>query len=110
MTIDFAGLLDAPAYETFGVAATLTAVDHAPLALTVLFDMREVDEAGAGGIIVPTIRPTCVLRLADLAAAGLAREDLVKAAIVIDGTRYRVESTAPTSNARELRLILIEDP
>ncbi len=118
MTIDFAGLLDAPAYDNFGVAAVLTAVDKAALPITVLFSMEEFEAAGDGGVVVPTIQPTCVLRLADLTAASLAREDLVKAAIVItpdaalpnDSVRYRVEATAPVENVRELRLILIENP
>ncbi len=111
MTLDFAGLLDAPNYDTFGAAATLTAVGRAALeGLLVLPKIVEVEEAGAGGIIVPTLKPACDLRLADLTAANLAREDLGKAAIVFGGTRYRVLATAPTANARELRLILIEDP
>ena len=109
MTLDVAGLLDGPAYDTFGEAAELTAVDRVMLPITVLFAIAEFEAAG-DGVTVPTIRPTCVLRLADLAAASLAREDLVKAAIVINGTRYRVEATAPVENVRELRLILIEDP
>ena len=110
MTLDVAGLLDGPTYDTYGEAATLTAVDRAGLEITVLFAIAEFDAAGAGGVVVPTIRPTCVLRLADLTAASLAREDLVEAAIVIGGTRYRVEATAPAANSRELRLILVEDP
>lgn len=110
MTLDFAGLLETPAYDIFGVAAILTAIDRAALTITVLDKIVEVEEAGASGVIVPTLRPAIDVRLADLEAAGLAREDLVKAAIVFGGTRYRVISTQPTANARELRLILIEDP
>ncbi len=110
MTLDFAGLLDAPAYDTYGEAAELTAVDRAMLPITVLFAIAEFEAPGAGGVVVPTIQPNCVLRLADLTAANLAREDLVKAAIVINSVRYRVDGTALVENVRELRLILIEDP
>ena len=110
MSIDFAGLLDAPAYDTFGVLVVLTAIDRAALTVTALDKIVEVEEAGASGVIVPTLRPVIDVRLADLEAAGLAREDLVKAEVVFGGVRYRVLATEPTSNARELRLILIEDP
>ena len=109
MSVDFAGLLDAPAYDTFGVTAVLTAVGRPALTLTVLDKIVEVKEAGASGVVVPTSRPAIDLRLADLEAAGLAREDLKKAEVVFGGLRYRVLATAPTSNVRELRLILIEE-
>ena len=56
MTIDLAGLLDAPVYDTWGAAAVLTAVDKAALPITVLFSMgrlpgwiahwREMNEQG----------------------------------------------------------------
>ncbi|HDZ74375.1 MAG TPA: hypothetical protein ENH55_16750 [Aurantimonas coralicida] len=109
MTIDFAGLLDAPAYEIFGVEAVLTPVGRLPLTLDVLNHIVEVEEAGDSGVVVPTVRPAVDLQLADLAPAGFGREDLVKAEVTFGGVRYRVLATAPTSNARELRLILIED-
>lgn len=108
MPIDFAGLLDKPAYATFGSEALLTPVSKPALALTVLDKIVEIEEAGASGVIVPTFRPACDLRLADLAVAGLAREDLAKAEIVFGGVTYRVLATQLIANSRELRLILIE--
>ncbi len=110
MSLDFEGLLEAQAYDHFGESATLTAVGRAALTITVLSKLVEVEEAVAGGIIIATLKPACDLRLSDLAAASLAREDLVNAALVLGGTRYRVLATAPTKNTRDLRLILVEDP
>ncbi len=110
MSFDFEGLLEDPIYDGFALTASLTAVGQAALSIEVLESTVEVEEAGAGGIIVPSLKPSCTLRLSDLTAASLAREDLDKAAIVFGGLRYRVLATAPAANSRELRLILIEDP
>ncbi len=110
MTLDFAGLIETPVYDTFGLPAILTVAGRAALSIDVLESTVEVEEAGASGIIIPTIKPACELRLTDLTAASLAREDLVKAEIVFGGVTYRVLSTAPTMTSRALRLILIEDP
>lgn len=110
MTLDFAGLIETPVYDTFGLSAVLTVDGRAALSVDVLESTEEVEEAGASGVIVPTIKPACELRLADLTAANLTREDLVKAQIVFGTVTYRVLSTAPTMNSRTLRLILIEDP
>ena len=110
MTIDFAGLLDAPAYDTFGETATLTPDGLPAVTVTVLCKIVEVEEAGAGGIVIPTLKPAADMKLADLTAAGLVREQLLKAALVLGGVRYRVIATAPAENLRELRLILIEAP
>ena len=110
MTLDFEGLLEDPVYDAFALAATLTVAGRAALSIDVLESTFAVEEAGAGGIVVGTLKPACDLRLADLTAASLAREDLVKAEISFGGLVYRVLATAPAANSRELRLILVENP
>ena len=108
MTIDFAGLIDGPAYETFGVEALISPVNKPAFTPIVLAKTVEVEEAGASGVVVPTLRPAADLRLADLAAAGVTRQDLAKAEVVFGGVTYRVDATMPLANSRELRLLLIE--
>lgn len=107
MTLDLAALLDAPVYATFGVEAEITPAGLPPLPkIPVLFRAQEVDEEGASGGVVSTIRPVATLKLADL--GGLPRAALAKAEVLIGGIRYVVHATAPAASLRELRLILIE--
>ncbi len=108
--IDFGALLDAPTYLILGAGAVLTPRGGKDLPITVLTQVIEVDETAPSGVVTPTLRTVATLKLADLAAGGLAREDLEKAAIVFGGVRYEVLATAPASSLRELRLILIEVP
>ena len=109
MTIDFAGLLDAPAYSLLGTDAVITPPGGvASNPIRVLDKTVEVEEAGASGVIIPTVRPAADLRLADLAAEGLTREDLKKAEVTFAGVLYRVLATQPGKNARDLCLILTE--
>ena len=107
--VDFAGLLDAPAYNLLGVDAVITPVGGpASDPIRVLDDTVEVEEEVAGGVHIPSTATAVRLRLADLAAQGLERADLEKAEVEIDGTLYAVLATRPAGNRRELELILIE--
>ena len=108
MTIDFAGLLDAPAYATFGVEATITPVGQAGKTLTVLDQPIEVEDESAAGVLVPSVAPGIRLRLSELAEQGLARADLEKAEVVLGDDLYVVLATRPARNRRELELILTE--
>ena len=108
MSVDFAGLLDAPAYATFGVTAAITPNGGVAVSLTVLDKVVEVIETGASGVEIPTLKPAADLRLEEMATVGLTREDLTKAEIVFGGVTYKVEATMPVANTRELRLILSE--
>ena len=106
--IDFAGLLDSPAYAQLGISAEITPVGGKTVTLTVLEGTAEVEEPGAGGVVIPSVQPAADLRLSELAEKGLTRADLVKAEVGLGGVLYRVLGTQPLSNRRELRLVLTE--
>ena len=108
MTIDFAGLLETPAYATFGIEASITPVGQGGKTLTVLDQSIEVEDEAAGGVLVPSVAPVIRLRLSELAEQGLARADLEKAEVLLDETLYVVLATRPARNRRELELILTE--
>ncbi len=110
MSFDFEALLEDPVYDAFALSAVLTVHSHAALTIDVLESTIEVEEAVAGGVIMGSTKPSVTLRLSDLTAASLARKDMVGASIVVNGIRYRVMATAPSSTSRELTLILVEDP
>ena len=110
MSFDFEALLEDPVYDAFALTAVLTVHGHAALSIGVLESTIEVEEAVAGGVMMASPKPSVTLRLSDLTAASLAREDMVKASLVVSGVRYRILATAPSSTSRELTLILVEDP
>ena len=108
MPIDFANLLDAPSYNILGVPAIITPPGATPVALTVLDKTEDIEEQGAGGVVIPSRAPAVDLRISELTEKGLARADLHDAEVTLDGTVHRVLATLPVGNRRELRLILTE--
>ncbi len=118
MSFDFEALLEDPVYVAFALTAVLTVHGHAALTIDVLESTIEVEEAVAGGVVMASTKPAVTLRLSDLTAASLAREDMVKASLVpstespqlLGGVRNRVMATAPSSTSPELTLIVVEDP
>ena len=108
MTLDLAGLVDGPVYDTFGVAATITPAGQGAVTFTVLDRSIEVEDAGAGGVVVLSVAPILRLRLSELKAQGLERADLEKAEVQLGETLYVVLASSLARNRRELDLTLTE--
>ena len=108
MTLDFAALLDGPVYATTGLEATITPVGQGGKTVTVVDRSIEVEDAGAGGVVVLSVAPILRLRLSELKAQGLERADLEKAEVQLGETLYVVLATSLARNRRELDLTLSE--
>jgi hypothetical protein len=104
----------APIYSTLGVTISFALSDNT------LFDIVGIDKSGgvevAGSSVdVPTVRPACVVRMADLIELGKAPEDLIEAILSLNGVAWRVVTYFPKPSPLgeadgELYIILEEAP
>jgi hypothetical protein len=112
--IPFASMLYGASYLTMGTDAELILADYGkPVAI------RAIDKTGGvtvdeGKTGLSTIKPAAVVRMADLTAAGIKRNELRKASLSMNGKTFRIESTLPRPSPAgeadgELYLFLIED-
>lgn len=92
--MDYQALLYNPTQLIFGVTAVLTPAAASPGALTLsaIDKTMGITVADAREIGVETIQPAAVIRMAELLAGGLAREDLSEASLSMNGKTWRVES------------------
>ena len=100
-------------YAVLGVPAVLTRnlSDGGTAELTVI-DKTAGIETG-DGVTVSSVKPGAAVRIAELSAAGLVREDLHGAAIAFNGGSWEIKSSVPRPSpageaAGELYLILSE--
>jgi hypothetical protein len=105
--IDFNGLLLDPLYDAFGVEASLEA--SGTVTLTVIDDTQGVILDTNTGLQFAAAKPAARVRMSELAANNIAREDLKDAAISFNGGDWTIVATQPkptSSGASELYLIL----
>jgi len=110
--IDYQATLYGPIYATLGVPATITPGSTASPATVVALDKTAGMTVFGGGVDVESIKPAAVVRVAELAAAGLTRADLVDASILINGSIWEIRSTQPRpspNGERDGELLLILD-
>lgn len=105
--IDFDAVLLAPIYDELGVEASIDALD---VTLTVLDKTEGVMLASANNPLqLGTTKPAACVRVSELAAKEIAREDLKDVAISFNGNDWKIVATQPKplpSGAGELYLIL----
>lgn len=112
--MNFTSLLLDPLYTSFGVEATIWPASYGtPVTVTVIDKTGGVEVASASMAEVSTIRPAAMVRAAEIASALIAREDLRRAELCMNGKKWRIESSLPrpTPNGEsdgELMLLLIE--
>lgn len=106
--IDFSALLLDPIYNELGVEAELEA--GGTVTLTVLDKTEGVMlESPNSPLQMATTKPSACVRMSELAANEIRREDLKNAAITFNGNTWRIVATQPKpvpSGAGELYLIL----
>jgi hypothetical protein len=103
-----------PIYTAFGVPATVWPASYGtPVTVTVIDKTSGVEVSNASMSEVSTIRPAALVRASEVATALIAREDLRRAELCMNGKKWRIESSTPkpTPNGEsdgELMLLLIE--
>lgn len=112
--MNFTSLMLDPIYAAYGVLATVWPANYGtPVNLTVIDKTSGVEVSNSAMSEVSTIRPAAMVRAAEVATALIAREDLRRAELCMNGKKWRIESSAPrpTPNGEsdgELMLLLIE--
>lgn len=93
MTIDWSARLLDPLYRRLGVPATVTPPERPSFALTVID--RTAGMQTPGEIAVSSLRPAAVIRVREMLAAGLVREELDCARIAFNGAAWTITATEP---------------
>jgi hypothetical protein len=111
--MDLQSLVLSPVYATWGVDATLCPALGGPVTVRVLDRTSGVEVASASNTEILTIRPAALVRVSELEASGVQRDELRKAELAMNGKTWRIEASLPkpTPNGEsdgELMLILIE--
>lgn len=94
MAIDFSALLYGPVHTAFAVDVTVTTDDGATLTLPAL-DKSVPFETADNGLTIETMRPACVVRVAELTALGTNADALINAELSMNGSQWRVEGVQP---------------
>lgn len=105
--IDFNAVLLDPVYDAFGVAASLEA--SGTVMITVIDDTQSVALDTNTGLQFAAAKPAARVRLSELAANGIVREDLKDATITFNGNSWTITATQPKplpDGPGELYLIL----
>ncbi|MBX9757211.1 MAG: hypothetical protein K2Y29_00430 [Beijerinckiaceae bacterium] len=114
--VNYSNLL-APLYRVYAVDVTLTPASTGAAAVTLsAIDKTRGVEVSLGrdaSIAIPTMRPAAQIRATDLADAGLTRDDLRDATLVMNGKTWRVNRSMPKPTTQgeaegQLWLILSE--
>lgn len=106
-------LLD-PIYTALGVTVTFVLADDTIIEL-VGIDKSGGVEVASSSVDIPTVKPACVVRMADLIELSRAPEDLIDAILTLNGVAWRVVTYFPKPSPRgeadgELYIILEEAP
>jgi hypothetical protein len=113
MGFDYASLLYGPLYAFFGKPLTFrNPATGAPARLTAI-DMTSGVETKDLKVNYGTTRPACAVRVADVAALGLAAKDFDRLDVALNGVAWRVEAARPAPGpdgeaSGELVFILIK--
>jgi len=114
MTIDWQTQFLNPQYLVLGKTATLTPVTtDVPIAVTVI-PVPVQTEITESGVTVSSVRSAADVRVSELAALNISREDdLDQAEITFNGKTWTILATLPRptpdgESAGEIRLILSE--
>lgn len=105
--IDFNAVLLDPIYDAFGVEASLEA--SGTVTLTVIDDTQGVVLDTGTSLQFAAAKPAARVRLSELTANNIAREDLKDAAITFNGNSWTIAATQPKplpDGPGELYLIL----
>lgn len=106
-------LLD-PIYIALGVPINFALADDTLMTL-VGIDKSGGVEVASSSVDIPTVKPACVIRMADLLEAGKAPEDLIDAILSLNGVSWQVVTYFPKPSPLgeadgELYIILEEAP
>lgn len=112
--MDYGSLLYGPIYEMLGVVGSITLTDTAETEI----DVTVMDKTSGlaalladNSITVQTIRALAAVRVTELTATGVARDDLKGATIIFNSSTWTIHSTraapSPTGEGEgELYLLL----
>lgn len=93
VSIDWQGMLYDRNYEILGTSAALTPGSGGAAKTVTAIDKTsglEVNDASQPGLL--TVKPAAMIRMSDLTANGLTRDDLDDGTIVLDGKTWRIKS------------------
>lgn len=90
--MDYSALLLAPVYRLLGVAVTFT-----PAETGVSYTMTMIDKSAGvvnefGGLLSQELVPAAIVRMRELTDAGLTRDDINAAVLVMNAKTWRVET------------------
>jgi len=114
MTIDWPTHLDT-VYAVLGVAAVLTPANtDPPVDLVVIDKTAGIDVDIGGSVAMPTIKPACAVRVADLTGHGISLDEIKGSLIAFNAASWLVEGKmfrpSPLGEMEgEVYLLLIED-
>lgn len=117
MPLNYTELNLAPIYTLMGVTTQFVLNDDTIIELVALdktFGVPTID-SGNPHVDTATIRPCCIIRMADLIDLSLTPTDLMEAVLDMNGTSWIVKSYFPKpspggQNDGELYIILMEAP
>lgn len=90
----YTDLLLAPIYTAFGVTISFVLANDDMIEIIGL-DKSGGVEVASNSVEVPTVKPACIIRMADLIELDLAPEDLIEATLSLNGVSWRVVSYFP---------------
>ena len=91
MPIDYSALLYDPVYAGIGVPATFTS-GMLTTNLTVIDDTRPMQLPAGTGVEVRSVGPGAFVRIPELQANGIARDDWQDAVLAFNGRNWQVRS------------------
>jgi hypothetical protein len=114
MTMDYTAILYDPLYASFGTDAVIRCLYSVAFPIRAIDCTSGIEVTEGSGIDVKTIRPAAIVRMRELTALGLGREDLEDAALELHDKLWRVKASMPKPGPQgeangELYLFLIED-
>jgi len=87
--IDYSAMLYDPVYAELGVEATLTAGAAAAVTLTVIDETRSKTNT-QGGVEVSSVGPGAFVRIPELVAKGVTRDEWIGAVLTFNGRTWIV--------------------
>jgi hypothetical protein len=94
MPTDYSALLYDPIYAGIGVPAvfTVAGTDGAEVAITVIDNTRPMQLPAGTGVEVRSVGPGAFVRIPELQANGIARDDWQDAVLAFNGRTWQVRS------------------
>lgn len=98
--MDYQATLYDPIYDVLGVEAVITPDSTVGPVTVTAIDKTGCIPIPSGGIEIETIEPAAVIRMAELLAAGITRDDLEGGTITFNGATWRIKATLPNPSPK----------